>query len=157
MESTYRAILIFWIFSESSAILPDWTTEVCRSGMCFNGESDCRESCTRICREQGGRGFCYFDNFLSRVFICWCGFDLPETSTVAAATAPSTIISTLTPTTGSIELKEDCGTTQCYSDRHSCDSACASHCQLELYSCDQRWHGRYKCQCIQQVIVQPLH
>lgn len=159
MESTYRAILIFWIFSESSAILPDWTTEVCRSGMCFNGEPDCRESCARICREQGGRGFCYFDNFLSRVFICWCGFDLPETSTVAAATAPSTIISTLTPTTGTIELNEveDCGTTQCYSDRHSCDSACASHCQPELYSCDLKWHGRYKCQCIQQVVVQPLH
>uniref|UniRef100_K1Q8F3 Uncharacterized protein n=1 Tax=Magallana gigas TaxID=29159 RepID=K1Q8F3_MAGGI len=104
---------------ESSAILPDWTTEVCRSGMCFNGESDCRESCARICREQGGRGFCYFDNFLSQV--------------------------------------EDCGTTQCYSDRHSCDSACASHCQPELYSCDLKWHGRYKCQCIQQVVVQPLH
>lgn len=84
--------------------MPDWTTEVCRSGMCFNGEPDCRESCARICREQGGRGFCYFDNFLSRVFICWCGFDLPETSTVAAVTAPSTIISTLTPTTGTIEL-----------------------------------------------------
>lgn len=84
--------------------MPDWTTEVCRSGMCFNGEPDCREACARICREQGGRGFCYFDNFLSRVFICWCGFDLPETSTVAAVTAPSTIISTLTPTTGTIEL-----------------------------------------------------
>lgn len=67
--------------------------------MCFNGEPDCRESCARICREQGGRGFCYFDNFLSRVFICWCGFDFPETSTVAAVTAPSTIISMLTPTT----------------------------------------------------------
>lgn len=52
---------------------------------------------------------------------------------------------------------EDCGTTQCYSDRHSCDSACASHCQPELYSCDLKWHGRYKCQCIQQVVVQPLH
>ena len=89
----------------------DWTTEMCNSGMCFNGEAECRESCDRLCRQQRAQGFCYFDNFLSRVFICWCSFDQSKssptttetttTTTTAAATSStevSTILSVLTRT-----------------------------------------------------------
>ncbi|XP_022334861.2 uncharacterized protein LOC111131559 [Crassostrea virginica] len=162
MTSMQQMFFIFCVLPGSIAMGSDWTTEMCNSGMCFNGEAECRESCDRLCRQQRAQGFCYFDNFLSRVFICWCSFDQSKssptttetTTTTAAATTStevSTILSVLTRTDA-----EDCGTTSCYFDIPSCDSACANRCQPELYSCDRQWHGRYKCQCIQEVIIQTL-
>nr|XP_022334862.1 uncharacterized protein LOC111131559 isoform X2 [Crassostrea virginica] len=107
MISMQQMFFIFCVLPGSIAMGSDWTTEMCNSGMCFNGEAECRESCDRLCRQQRAQGFCYFDNFLSRVFICWCSFNqsksLPTTTettttTAAAATEVSTILSVLTRT-----------------------------------------------------------
>ncbi|XP_061174512.1 uncharacterized protein LOC133183588 [Saccostrea echinata] len=145
--------VVFFILSESRCTGADWYTEICNAGMCFNGEADCLRSCNQICGEERGQGVCTFDPFI-RVHICWCGYDQSETT----ATTSSTPLPAPTLATHSATLteSEDCGSLQCFGDRDTCDSYCLIRCHPQLYSCDLRWHGRYKCLCIQEVVVQSL-
>ncbi|XP_062619926.1 uncharacterized protein LOC134281481 [Saccostrea cucullata] len=150
--------IVFFILSEFSFTAADWYTEICNAGMCFNDDAVCLRSCDQICGEHSGRGFCNYDPFI-RIHMCWCGYDRSETTTTTTIRTTSSTplpVPALANHRATLTESEDCGSSQCFANRDTCDSYCPIRCHPQLYSCDLRWHGRFKCLCIQEVIVQSL-
>ncbi|XP_048736735.2 uncharacterized protein LOC125651929 [Ostrea edulis] len=157
MNNIFGMMAVFiCLLTESSSVGFDWMTEICRSGLCFNGKSECLHSCNRICGGNKGQGNCNFQGFWTRAYICWCSYD--QSGTTTHVSSKTTLLPVLMSSSQRTTVTEagDCGTTDCFRVRDMCDSACLTRCRPQLYSCGLRWHGRYKCQCIQEVAVQLL-